>query len=80
MRKLIALMLCSLFIAGCSNVQYTEPTMAPIAPVTEAEAEVQKLVDKYNETAVPSHIVANFTVRETPFEKTSVGKIKRIQG
>ena len=38
MRKLIALMLCSLFIAGCSNVQYTEPTMAPIAPVTEAEA------------------------------------------
>ena len=42
--------------------------------------EVKRIVDKYNETALPSHIVANFTVRETPFEKTSVGKMKRIQG
>ena len=59
---------------------YPDYELAEQTGVTDIKKALEDIVDKYNETAVPSHIVANFTVRETPFEKTSVGKIKRIQG
>lgn len=59
---------------------YPDYDLAEQTGVADIKKAIEDIVDKYNETALPSHIVANFTVRETPLEKTSVGKIKRVQG
>lgn len=47
--------------------------------ITDINAALEELTDKLNETALPSHIVARLIVRDTPLEKTSIGKIKRKQ-
>lgn len=47
--------------------------------ITDINAALEELTDKLNETALPSHIVAKLIVRDTPLEKTSIGKIKRKQ-
>ena len=47
--------------------------------ITNINAALEELTDKLNETALPSHIVARLIVRDTPLEKTSIGKIKRKQ-
>lgn len=59
---------------------YPDFDLAQQMGITDINAAVEEIIDKYNESALPSHIVANFTVRETPLDKTSVGKIKRVQG
>lgn len=47
--------------------------------ITDIEAALEEYTDKLNETAAPSHIVAKLIVRDTPLEKTELGKIKRKQ-
>ncbi len=47
--------------------------------ITDIKAALEELTDKLNETALPSHIVAKLIVRDTPLEKTELGKIKRRQ-
>lgn len=46
--------------------------------IADIEGALEEITDKYNETALPSHIVARLVVRDTPFPKTSTGKIKRV--
>ncbi len=45
--------------------------------ITDINAALEELTDKLNETALPSHVVAKLIVRDTPLEKTGLGKIKR---
>lgn len=45
--------------------------------ITDIEAEIEKIVDSLNETAKASHIISEIKIRNTPFEKTGPGKIKR---
>lgn len=45
--------------------------------ITDIKKALEEYTDKLNETALPSHIVAKLIVRDTPLEKTSIGKIKR---
>ncbi len=45
--------------------------------ITDIRAALEELTDKLNENALPSHVVAKLVVRETPHEKTSIGKLKR---
>ncbi len=46
--------------------------------ITDISAALEEITDRYNESALPSHIVARLVVRDTPFPKTSTGKIKRV--
>lgn len=45
--------------------------------ITDIEAHLGRAVDKINENALPSHIISELRIRNTPFEKTETGKIKR---
>ena len=45
--------------------------------ITDIKAELEEITDCLNETALPSHTVARLIVRDTPLEKTAMGKIKR---
>ena len=58
---------------------YPDYELAEQQGIADIGKAIEDIVDTYNETAVPSHIVANFKIRETPLERTSVGKIKRVQ-
>lgn len=59
---------------------YPDMEYAENANITDVKAALEELTDKLNETALPSHIVAKLIVRDTPLEKTELGKIKRIKG
>lgn len=59
---------------------YPDKEYAENNGIEDIEAHLQKLTDKLNATALPSHTVARLIVRETPLEKTSTGKIKRVRG
>ena len=50
---------------------------AQAAGITDIPAALEEITDKMNETALPSHVVARVIVRDTPLEKTGLGKIKR---
>lgn len=52
---------------------------AELNGITDINAALEELTDKLNENALPSHIVARLIVRDTPLEKTSIGKIKRVK-
>lgn len=56
---------------------YPDYDYAEQTGVTDIKAAVEEITDNLNATALPSHVVARLIVRETPFEKTSTGKIKR---
>lgn len=56
---------------------YPNKEYAELSGITDINAALEKLTDDLNETALPSHIVAKLIVRETPLEKTALGKIKR---
>ncbi len=43
----------------------------------DIENEIWRIVDSVNETSPPTKQIISFTVRSTPFPKTSTGKIKR---
>lgn len=45
--------------------------------ISDIEAALEGIVDEMNETAKASHIISKIKIRETPFEKTGAGKIKR---
>jgi len=45
--------------------------------ITDVSAELESIVDSMNEKAKASHIISEVRVRNTPFEKTGPGKIKR---
>ena len=47
--------------------------------ISDIKSALEEFTDKLNETALPSHIVAKLIVRDTPLEKTALGKIKRRQ-
>jgi len=50
---------------------------ARLKEIEDIEAELENIVDKMNETAKASHIISEVRIRNTPFEKTGPGKIKR---
>ena len=54
------------------NAEYAEA-----AGITDIKGAIEEYTDKLNETAAPSHVVAKVIVRDTPLEKTALGKIKR---
>lgn len=56
---------------------YPNAEYAELNGITDIKAALEELTDKLNETALPSHIVAKLIVRDTPLEKTALGKIKR---
>lgn len=59
---------------------YPNEEYAQTAGITDIPAALEELTDKLNENAVPSHVVAKLIVRDTPLEKTQLGKIKRTRG
>lgn len=59
---------------------YPDEEYAQQAGITDIKGEIEKITDKLNKTALPSHTVARIVVRDTPLEKTSTGKIKRVRG
>ena len=48
------------------------------AGVSDIRAALEALTEQLNETAPPSHMITRLFLRDTPFEKTSTGKIKRV--
>lgn len=57
---------------------YPNDEYAQTVNITDIKASLEEFTDKLNETALPSHRVEKLIVRDIPFEKTSTGKIKRI--
>lgn len=58
---------------------YPDYDYAEQAGITDIKGALEQLTDKLNETALPSHIVAKLVIRDTPLEKTGLGKIKRAK-
>ena len=56
---------------------YPDASFAEKTGITDIEAELDKLTDKINETALPSHTVSKLIVRTEPLPKTATGKIIR---
>ncbi len=56
---------------------YPNSEYAQMNGITDINAALEELTDSINENALPSHIVAKLIVRDMPFEKTGLGKIKR---
>ena len=59
---------------------YPDEEYAQQSGVEDIRSAIEKFTDKLNETALPSHTVARLVLRDTPLEKTSTGKIKRVRG
>ena len=47
--------------------------------ITDIPAEIGKIVDRVNSGLNTDRHIHSFVIRETPFPRTSTGKIKRIQ-
>lgn len=58
---------------------YPDEEYAQQAGITDIAATLEDLTDTLNETALPSHTVAKLIVRDTPLEKTAIGKIRRTK-
>ncbi len=56
---------------------YPDFEYAKVDNISDIEATLESIVDEMNETAKASHIISKIKIRETPFEKTGAGKIKR---
>lgn len=56
---------------------YPDFDYAQANDISDIEAELESAVDSMNESAKASHIISEVRVRNTPFEKTGPGKIKR---
>ena len=56
---------------------YPDYDYAEANDISDIEAALESLVDSMNESAKASHIISEVRVRNTPFEKTGPGKIKR---
>ncbi len=60
----------------CAEI-FPNTEYAQAAGITDIRTALEEYTDKLNETALPSHVVARTIVRDTPLEKTALGKIKR---
>lgn len=58
---------------------YPNDEFAKANGIDNIESELEKIVDSMNETAKASHIISQVRVRNTPFDKTGPGKIKRYE-
>ncbi len=58
---------------------YPDASYAANNNITDIAASLEETVDIINSTAKASHVISRVKVRETPFEKTESGKIKRNQ-
>lgn len=58
---------------------YPDFEYAQVNEITDIESALEKIVDSMNETAKSSHIISEIKVRNTPFDKTGSGKIKRYK-
>lgn len=58
---------------------YPNSEFAQLNGITDIKAALEEYTDKLNENALPSHVVAKLVVRDTPLEKTGLGKIKRTR-
>ena len=56
---------------------YPDMSYAEKMGISNVEAELDKITDKINENALPSHTVSKFIVRSEPLPKTATGKIVR---
>lgn len=56
---------------------YPDEEYAAQAGITDIPAALEALTDTINETSLPSHNVSRLIVRDTPLEKTAIGKIRR---
>ncbi|MCQ2485049.1 MAG: AMP-binding protein [Clostridia bacterium] len=52
---------------------------AEVNNIQDISSVLESIVDGMNETAKASHIISKIKIRETPFEKTGAGKIKRYE-
>ncbi len=60
----------------CAEI-FPNTEYAQAAGITDIRTALEEYTDMLNETALPSHVVARMIVRDTPLEKTALGKIKR---
>ena len=58
---------------------YPDAEYAEQAGIADVRAALEAWTDQINQTASPTQTVAKLIVRDTPLEKTSTGKIKRVQ-
>lgn len=56
---------------------YPNAEYAELNGIKDIKFALEDFTDKLNETALPSHVVSKLIVRDTPLEKTILGKIKR---
>ncbi len=54
-------------------------TFADSMGISDVECEIGKIVDKVNSVLNSDRQICSFIIRKTPFERTSTGKIKRVQ-
>ncbi len=58
---------------------FPDEALAEAMGITDIPAEISKIIDRVNSTLNTDRQISSFVVRETPFERTSTGKIKRAQ-
>lgn len=58
---------------------YPDFDYAESSGTDDIEAYLEDVIDRLNSTAKASHVISRVKLRETPFEKTGAGKIKRNQ-
>ncbi len=56
---------------------YPDLTVAQLTGIEDVSTEIEKLIDEVNMKMPSDRQVKKFILRETPFERTSTGKIKR---
>ena len=56
---------------------FPDETLAETMGITDIPAEISKIVDRVNSSLNTDRHIHSFVIRETPFERTSTGKIKR---
>ena len=58
---------------------FPDEALATTMGITDIPAEISKIVDRVNSSVNTDRQIHSFVIRETPFPRTSTGKIKRAQ-
>ena len=58
---------------------FPDEALAATMGITDIPAEISKIVDRVNASVNTDRHIHSFVIRETPFPRTSTGKIKRAQ-
>jgi long-subunit acyl-CoA synthetase (AMP-forming) len=58
---------------------FPDEALATTMGITDIPAEISKIVDRVNSSVNTDRHIHSFVIRETPFPRTSTGKIKRAQ-